>query len=184
MKVISGTLKGRKIQGFDLDGTRPTMDRVKESLFAMIQEEVRDSLCLDLFAGSGNLGIEAISMGASSGVFVDSNPKAIQVITSNLKQFQILSQGQVFCMNYQRALEMFEKEQKSFDLIFLDPPYKENYITLIMRKLDQGNLLKEDGLVICELDRLELLEVYETLFLLKKKKYGDKWVVIYRKKIA
>ena len=78
MKVISGIYKGRNILGFDLDGTRPTMDRVKESLFGMIQNNIPNSICLDLFAGSGNLGIEALSEGANFCYFCDSNHKAYQ----------------------------------------------------------------------------------------------------------
>ena len=80
MRVISGKLKGRKIEGFDLDGTRPTMERVKESLFAMIQDKLDGAVVLDLFAGSGNLGIEAISQGAKKAILVDYNIKAIKVI--------------------------------------------------------------------------------------------------------
>ena len=84
MKVISGILKGRNIKGYDIDGTRPTMDRVKESLFASIQDYIKNSIVLDLFAGSGNLGIEAISNGSSKCYFVDNNKKCIKVINDNI----------------------------------------------------------------------------------------------------
>ena len=80
MKVISGTLKGRNIKGYNIDGTRPTMDRVKESLFGMIQDNIKESTVLDLFSGSGNLGIEAISNGAKFCYFIDNNKEAIQTI--------------------------------------------------------------------------------------------------------
>ena len=88
MKIISGTLKGRKINGYDIEGTRPTMDRVKESLFGMIQEYVKESLCLDLFAGSGNLGLEAISNGAKMCYFNDKNIKCIKTIQKNIVDFK------------------------------------------------------------------------------------------------
>ena len=85
VRIISGKYRGKKLQGFDIDGTRPTMDRVKESLFAMIQTELEDSKCLDLFAGSGALGLEALSMGAKSCDFIDHNQIAIKTIKKILK---------------------------------------------------------------------------------------------------
>ena len=90
MKVISGILKGRNIKGYDIEGTRPTMDRVKESLFAMIQDDIRDSVVLDLFAGSGSLGIEAISNGAEYSYFVDNNIEVIKVTEENRKNIHKL----------------------------------------------------------------------------------------------
>ena len=84
MRVISGKYKGKKIDGFDIEGTRPTQDRVKESLFGIIQNDIADSICLDLFAGSGNLGIEALSNGASECYFIDNNSKCIDIIKKNL----------------------------------------------------------------------------------------------------
>ena len=89
MKVISGTLKGRNIEGYNIDGTRPTMDRVKESLFGMIQNYVKDSVCLDLFAGSGSLGIEAISNGALKCYFIDNNKEVIKILNKNLENLDI-----------------------------------------------------------------------------------------------
>ena len=95
MKVISGILKGRNIKGYDIVGTRPTMDRVKESLFAMIQEDIRDSVVLDLFAGSGSLGIEAISNGAEYSYFVDNNIEVIKVLNENINNFNIKNNTKV-----------------------------------------------------------------------------------------
>ena len=91
MRVISGLYKGRNIDGFDIDGTRPTQDRVKESLFGSIQDYIEDSVVLDLFSGSGNLGIEALSNGAKECYFVDNNKEAIKVINSNLSKIGISS---------------------------------------------------------------------------------------------
>ena len=91
MKIISGIYKGRKIEGFDIDGTRPTMDRVKESLFAMIQNNIQDSIVLDLFSGSGNLGIEALSNGAKYAYLVDKNFKAVNTIKKNISTIGVES---------------------------------------------------------------------------------------------
>ena len=124
MKVISGLLKGRNIKGFDIDGTRPTMDRVKESLFSIIQSYINDAIVLDLFAGSGNLGIEAISNGCKKCYFVDKNKIACNVIKENISNFKI-DNGTVINDDYMNALNNL-KDIK-FDLIFLDPPYKYDY---------------------------------------------------------
>ena len=124
MKVISGKYKGRVLKGFDITGTRPTMDRVKESLFGTIQSYVPGSVVLDLFAGSGNLGIEALSEGASFAYLVDSNSKAIKVIKENINNIGI-TDIEVIHSDYKVALKSFNNK---FDLIFLDPPYNTDYI--------------------------------------------------------
>lgn len=179
MKVISGFLKGRKIEGFDINGTRPTMDRVKESLFAMIQNYIVDSVCLDLFSGSGNLGIEAISEGAKYTYLVDNNTKAISVIKNNINNFNIQDKCNILNMNYKRALE--ELSNNKLDLIFLDPPYKTNYIEEAIELIDEYDLLNDDGLIICESSDLDKI-VYSNKFKsIKDKRYGDKWVVILKK---
>ena len=124
MKVISGILKGRNIKGYDIDGTRPTMDRVKESLFASIQDYISGSIVLDLFAGSGNLGIEAISNGARGTYFVDINPICIKVIKENIRNFNIEEESFVIKKDYESALKEFGSKEIKFDIIFIDPPYK------------------------------------------------------------
>ena len=123
MRVISGTLKGRNIEGFNLDGTRPTMDRVKESLFASIQNYIEGATVLDLFAGSGNLGIEAISNGSDFVYFCDKNSEAVKVINKNLDNFRIKDKALVYNLDYMECLKILSNNKKSFDIIFLDPPY-------------------------------------------------------------
>lgn len=179
MKVISGTLKGRKIDGYNLDGTRPTMDRVKESLFAMIQNYIDESICLDLFSGSGNLGIEAISEGANFVYFNDNNKKAVEVIKSNIKNFNILEKSEILNMNYKKVLN--ELTGKKIDIIFLDPPYKTNYIEESIKLIDSNNLLSDNGIIVCESSDLNKIIYTNKFQVLKEKKYGDKWVVILEK---
>ena len=176
MKIISGKYKGRNIEGFSIDGTRPTMDRVKESLFAMIQDYIFDSVVLDLFSGSGNLGIEALSEGAKEIVLVDSNYKAIKIINKNLSNIGITAN--VLNMDYKKAIEVIGKK---FDIIFLDPPYKTNYIEESIKLIDKYNILNDNGIIVCEssdLDRIVYGNNYEAI---KDKKYGDKYVVILKK---
>ena len=127
MKIISGIYKGRNIEGFFIDGTRPTMDRVKESLFGMIQNKLQNSIVLDLFSGSGNLAIESLSEGAKEAYLVDSNRKAINIINKNINNIGI-DNCKVLNMDYKKSLILFKENNIKFDLIFLDPPYKTNYI--------------------------------------------------------
>ena len=180
MKVISGKYKGRNILGFDLDGTRPTMDRVKESLFGMIQNNIPNSICLDLFAGSGNLGIEALSEGASFCYFCDSNHKAVQTINSNLDNIGI-EDAKVLNMDYLKCLNYLHEEERNFDIIFLDPPYKTNYIEKALNKINELNLLKDDGIIVCESDSLDKIIYPEEFKCVKDRQYGEKFVVILRK---
>lgn len=172
MRIISGKYKGKKIQGFDIDGTRPTMDRVKESLFAMIQNEITDSVCLDLFAGSGSLGIEALSNGAKKCYFVDSNPTMIKILKQNLKDIE---NAIIINNDYKKALKNINEQ---FDIIFLDPPYHKLLINDAIKTIIELNLLKEDGIIICE---YEEENINCNLELIKEKKYGSKNIKIFKK---
>ena len=177
MKVISGKYKGRNIEGFTIDGTRPTMDRVKESLFAMIQNYINESNILDLFSGSGNLGIEALSEGAKSAVLVDSNFKAIKVINNNIKTISI-DNVKVLNMDYKKAIEILDEK---FDIIFLDPPYKTNYIEESIKLITKYNILSDNGIIVCESDSLDKIVYDDNYRSIKDKKYGDKYIVILKK---
>jgi len=174
MRVISGIYKGKNILGFNIDGTRPTMDRVKESMFASIQNYIKDSVVLDLFAGSGSLGIEAISNGCKMCYFVDNNKIAIDTINKNtidIKNKIILNK------DYKSALEYFENNNIKFDLILLDPPYKDNLLNNSIKYIEEYDLLNKDGILVCEFEVDEIKTKYE---LLKSKKYGLKYVNIYK----
>ena len=175
MRIISGKYKGKKINGYDIEGTRPTQDRVKESLFAMIQEDLIDSVCLDLFSGSGNLGIEALSNGAKECYFVDNNKECIKVIKDNLKD---IDNSFVLNTDYKDALNSFKNK---FNIIFLDPPYNLDCLDYILDKIIELDLLEEDGLVICEYGFDNFKDEYNSLELIKDKKYGYKNIRIYRR---
>ena len=179
MKIISGKLKGRVVKGYDIEGTRPTMDRVKESVFAMIQDYVNNSIILDLFAGTGNYGIEGISNGAQKVYFNDKNIKCTSLIKEELINFNILDYGIITTFDYQKALNYYKKENIKFDIIFLDPPYKELVVNEILLFIENNNLLKKNGLVICEVtSNIEYLN--NQLILFKERKYGEKKVFIYK----
>lgn len=175
MRIISGIYKGKVLKGFDIDGTRPTMDRVKESIFSMIQFNIKDGVCLDLFAGSGSLGIECISNYAKKTYFVDNNYEVIKVLSSNLKD--VNEDYEIIKKDYKQALKYFKENNITFDIIILDPPYKLNYINGILDYIYDDNILNKDGIIICE---YELEKVDNKRFkLLKEKKYGNKHVKIY-----
>lgn len=179
MKVISGIYKGRNLLGYNLDGTRPTMDRVKESLFASIQDNIQESIVLDLFSGSGSLAIEALSEGASFAYAVDKSHQAIKTINENIKTIGVKN-CKVILSDYKIVLKEFSSKKIKFDLIFLDPPYATNYIEESLKLISNLKLLNNSGLIICESNSLDKIIYDDSFTKIKEKKYGDKWVVILR----
>ncbi len=177
MKVISGKYKGRNIQGYDIDGTRPTMDRVKESLFAMIQNYIPEATVLDLFSGSGNLGIEALSEGAKYAYLVDKNHKACSVIKNNLSTIGI-NDADVLNMDFKMAIKYLYEKNIKIDILFLDPPYKTNFIEESIALLKDYPILNKDGIIVCENESLDRIVYPSNFSCVKDKKYGDKYVVI------
>lgn len=175
MRVISGKYKGKNLIGFDIDGTRPTMDRVKESLFGIIQNKIKNSIVLDLFAGSGSLGIEAISNGASEVYFIDNNIELINIIKKNTTDMN--EKTHIMRSDYNNALEILKNSNIKFDIIFLDPPYKLNLINNCLNKILEYNLLNKDGIIVCEYEG-EIIK-NDTLKLIKDKKYGSKKIKIF-----
>ncbi len=177
MRIISGKYKGRVLDGFDIKGTRPTMERVKESLFAQIQMFIPNSHVLDLFSGSGNLGLEALSEGAHSAVLVDSNPKAVSIIKKNIEKLGCDS-VKVLGMDYVKAIHSLEEK---FDIIFLDPPYQTNYIEKSIEEITKKDLVKKGGIIVCESDSIDKIVYPEVYSEIKNKTYGDKTIVIIQK---
>ena len=182
MKVITGLLKGRNILGYNIDGTRPTMDRVKESIFSIINNYIKDSIVLDLFSGSGNYGIECISEGSKLVYFNDYNKECIKVINKNIDNFNIKDKSIILNMDYLKCLKYLKENNIKFDLIFLDPPYKEHIIESIIIYLIENKLLNTNALIISEIEGDKLKEEYNNLVLKKYKKYGKKEVYIYEYK--
>lgn len=175
MRIISGKYKGKNLKGDNIDGTRPTMDRIKESLFGSIQNNIKESICLDLFAGSGSLGLEAISNGATSCYLVDKNKEVIKILQENIKGFE--EEISLINDDYQNALNNFKNNKIKFDIIFLDPPYNLNLIGPAIKKIEEYNLLNENGLLVCEYET----ELFNSNYkIIKEKKYGNKKIIIYK----
>lgn len=153
MRVIAGKHKSKVLESLEGRNTRPTMDKVKEGIFNSLQEV--HGLGLDLFAGSGALGIEALSRGMEKVIFVDQNFKAVKVIQANLKQLDLRDQSEVYKNNADRALKALNKREIQFDYIFLDPPYNKGLIDKALEQIAEFNLLKENGIIICEFSNHE-----------------------------
>ena len=142
MKVISGYLKGRELFGYNVETTRPTMSRVKESMFASIQNYTSDSIVLDLFCGTGSLGIEAISMGANKCYFVDNNRDIIKYLNKNINNLNVNNKSTIINKDYRDSLLYFKNNNIKFNIILVDAPYKMevmeeiiNFLTEFWRKL-------------------------------------------------
>lgn len=184
MRVISGKSRGKKLVSLDGDNTRPTLDRVKEALFNIIQFKVKDAVVLDLFAGTGALGIEALSRGAKEAVFCDKVPDAIKVIKQNIINTNNLDKATIINKEYQEVLENLSKQNKKFDIVFLDPPYKTNLAIESLQKIIMSDLLTEDGTIIIETDDInkerEILKI-EKVEIFDKRKYGSVWLIFIRK---
>lgn len=154
MRVISGTAKGTILHTLEGNNTRPTLDRVKEALFNMIQMNLIDAEVLDLFSGSGALAIEALSRGAKKAVLCDKSKEAIKVINDNLEKTHLKEKAIIIKDDYQKVLN-FLKDKYQFDFIFLDPPYKENLMKQAVENIIKWDLLKEHGIIIIETDAEE-----------------------------
>lgn len=152
MRVISGKARGTKLNSIDDLATRPTLDRVKESLFNIIQNRIPDSDVLDLFAGSGAIGIEFISRGCNKAYFCEKAHTASKMIYQNLEKTKFLSQSIVIEKDYKQALKILKKENIAFDIIYIDPPYRENIAVESAKEILSLELLKEDGIIIIETD--------------------------------
>ena len=183
MRVISGLARGTKLKTIDEMTTRPTLDRVKESLFNILQKQIKNSVVLDLFAGSGALGIEALSRGAAKAYFCDTNRDAINVIKENLNKTRLISKAEVLNVDYKKALNNINE---SFDLIFLDPPYKLDIAVDALKSIINNNLLKSEGIIVIETDEIDrdINELYNLseIDIIDKRKYGRANLIFLKRK--
>lgn len=161
MRVISGIARGTKLNSIDSLSTRPTLDRVKESLFNILQNEISDSVILDLFSGSGAIAIEFLSRGSQKAYLCENNHSAVKMICSNLDKTRLTSKAEIISKDYKKALDILKSENIQFDIIYLDPPYQANYAVDAVKRILSLDLLKEEGTIIIETDdeKRELLEL-------------------------
>ena len=148
MRIIAGSARNRRIEAPEGRNTRPTLDRVRENLFNMLQTRIQSAVVLDLFAGSGALSLEAISRGASFAVMCDLDRNASRIEKKNTELLGFSDQTEILCCDWQKAVNSLEKRGMRFDLVFLDPPYRMTDLRNVFDRLE--TLLAEDGLVIVE----------------------------------
>lgn len=149
MRVIAGKAKRLQLKTVPGLDTRPTTDRIKETLFNMLQDEIYDSRFLDLFSGSGGIGIEALSRGAAEAVFVENNRKAVECIHGNLQFTKLTGQARVLALDVFQALTRLEGEAP-FQIIFMDPPYDHGWEKRVLEALSESSIVDEDTLIIVE----------------------------------
>lgn len=179
MRVITGSARGIYLKTPKGERTRPTADRVKEAVFSMIQFETEGGRFLDLFAGTGQMGIEALSRGASHAVFVDEWRDACQLVKENLKLTKLSDRATVVQDNY---LSYLQKCREQFDIIFLDPPYAEIFLENALNKISEIDILTSRGIIICERPAEKQLElVIPGLRRCKDHRYGKTWITVFRK---
>ncbi len=154
MKVIAGKYRGKKLKEFDIPTTRPTRDRIKESMFDIIQFKISDAVVLDLFTGTGGLGIEALSRGAKYVDFVDTNPEAIKLINFNLRGVE----GNYKVNNCQH-LQFLQTNKQKYDIVLLDPPFASFYGEEAVEYILKNNLLNTGGLIVLEVQKDRQLEI-------------------------
>ncbi|MBQ2729322.1 MAG: 16S rRNA (guanine(966)-N(2))-methyltransferase RsmD [Clostridia bacterium] len=151
MRIITGSARGIVLSTLEGDATRPTSDRAKEALFSMIQFDIEGRRCLDLFAGSGQLGLEALSRGAAHCVFIDEAREAVEIVLANAKKTKLFDRCRISTGTFSQYLKNAQGREE-FDLIFLDPPYSAGYIPEALRLIADGGLLRAGGRIVCESD--------------------------------
>lgn len=182
MRVVAGTLKGRHIKAVKGTNTRPTTDKVKENIFNIIGPYFDGGIALDLFGGSGNLGIESLSRGIERVIFVDKESIAINTIKENVKELKIDNQVEIYRNDYLRALKALAKRDIQFDLILLDPPYKGQKINEIIEFIHENELLAVDGIIMAEcLKEDELHESVGDINQVRREIYGITAITIYNR---
>lgn len=185
MRVISGTAKGRPLKSVPGKGTRPTTDKVKEALFSMIGPYFEGGTALDLYAGTGGLGIEALSRGMEAAVFVDMEQNALDTVRANLKAAKVEAQAEVYRNDAGRALAALEKRGRAFDLVFLDPPYRLKHGDELMMTMAAKKLLKSDAVIVLEHESgYEYPENIPGFSRTRQSVYGETTISIYQYEAA
>ena len=151
MRIITGTARGTKLVTLEGEATRPTIDKVKEALFSMIQFDLEGRTILDLFAGSGQLGLEALSRGAAKATFIDESRQAVDVIIDNAKKTHLFEKCRISTSG---AIPFLKSAagRKKYDIVFLDPPYDSDLLAQVLRQMSDGGILAPGAIIVCECD--------------------------------
>lgn len=180
MRVVSGTARGRQLKAVPGSGTRPTADKVKEAMFSMIGPYFEGGWVLDLYAGTGGLGIEALSRGMEHAVFIDADRTSVRTIRENLRATGLENRAEVYCNDAERAVKVLAKRKAAFDLVLLDPPYRLRHMDELTGQMDELGILKPDCIVVIEHDAEQVYPEQFGRFVQKRRAvYGDTAVSIY-----
>jgi 16S rRNA (guanine966-N2)-methyltransferase len=182
MRITGGRLRGRRLASFKGMEIRPTSDRVREAIFDLLGHHLSGEKVLDLFAGTGSLGIEALSRGAAWSLFIDHSPRAIDLIGKNLKLCGLEAQGVVLrkdlLKGFPRRHRLFEQK---IDLVFVDPPYRKNILPPLLEALALQNILESPSILVAQSEKREVLPSrVRSLEMVKSKTYGDTRITLYR----
>lgn len=180
MRVIGGSLKGKKLFSAKGLNLRPTSDRVKESIFDILQDQFQGWNVLDLFAGTGALGIEALSRGAKRAVFVEGNKRSLGALRRNIEECRLKEQSEVLGREVQATIKILEARGESFELIFLDPPYGRGLARRILEALSGNSIVTPDTLVVAEHSISEGIESIPSLKRIDLRKYGRTLISFFR----
>ena len=184
MRLTGGTLKNHSLIAPKGAATRPTSEKLRQAVFNILQHQIEESQFLDLFAGSGAMGIEALSRGASHATFIEKHPAVLRCLRHNLANLNLLSRSTILATDALVALKKLAKKKVVFDLIYIDPPYKEETLQQeILFFLDASALLHSNGLIFVEVASNTTLPELECLTLEKKRKVGSSHLFQYRKQL-
>jgi 16S rRNA (guanine966-N2)-methyltransferase len=174
MRVIGGNARGRRLKAPKGQKVRPTAARVKEALFNILPRDLSGLKVLDLYAGTGNVTIEALSRGAKEAILIDSSTASGKAIRENLRRLDLFDRTNVWVTPVTRAVRLLAKRNETFDIIFLDPPYGQRLLETTLKLIAQADLLRESGFLIAEHSvRDPVEEVYASLVLHDQRRYGD-----------
>lgn len=182
MRIISGKARGTKLYTLEGLTTRPTLDRVKESIFNIIQQDIAQSTVLDLFAGSGAIGLEMVSRGAKKAVLCDSSKQAIDIIKKNIQKTHFEERVELYNLDFLQCLNKVKNEK--FDLIYIDPPYDTDFIKKALKEIQKLNIINEETKIIVETDDEEriLKEIEKLEFkIIDKRQYGRAIIIFLQK---
>ena len=182
MRIISGSMRGTKLFTLEGENTRPTLDRVKEAMFSTIQNYILDSTVIDVFAGTGSLGLEAASRGAKEVYLVDKSNVTFPLLKKNVENLKFEEFCHPINSDSYEVLKNLAKKDIKFNLIFIDPPYCKEMIPEALKIVCENNLLNDEGIIVTKIDSIEeIYEGYGDIKLSKSKKYGNTTVCYYKK---
>jgi 16S rRNA (guanine966-N2)-methyltransferase len=182
LRICGGEFRGRRLASFRGLTLRPTPEHIREAIFNILGQDLHDVEVLDLFAGTGALGLEALSRGALKAVFVDKSPQAVAVIKENVKNLMVQDRVQVVRYDLTRGLTPLDRVDGDFKLVFLDPPYGKNMAETVLQKLDRWPRLKPGSIIVAEHFEKELIpSSFQSLELREKRSYGQTAVSIFEK---